>query len=278
MDLPIITKEKIFEVLTKEWQAITSLISNLKIKDLMTARSLQITLKNLELQKKVTSRIINGKKHWKFCDELIKTYDNVSQSEKINEEIGILTGELDLINKVENVVKKEKIDHIIMMLKEKLEFYNKLEDMIENSSTGYELNYDIEQFRRYLKNKERRFEEQMWKQIDLEGIDPDKIYDKLNGLDYDLHGYYPNNRQLIMIGNNKIRKMRENEDRKKEYEKIKFILDRGKEFSLKNIGYLEFLKQGPKQEYVEEEDLDDFIDFLDEKFKEWEELRSRKKD
>ncbi|MBA7572269.1 hypothetical protein ES708_14045 [subsurface metagenome] len=64
---------------------------------------------------------------------------------------------------------------------------------------------------------------------------------------------------------------------------INTILTKGKEELINRIGYLEFLKQKPKPKEIKakmdyEKDLDDFIGFLDEKFKEWEQSRSEKND
>ncbi|MHA1489002.1 MAG: DNA topoisomerase VI subunit B [Promethearchaeota archaeon] len=65
--LPIITTERILEVLSKEeWQAITHLIFKLKIKDMMDARFLQIKLKELFRKGLVLENVIKTKKHWKL--------------------------------------------------------------------------------------------------------------------------------------------------------------------------------------------------------------------
>jgi len=53
-----------------------------------------------------------------------------------------------------NNVDTERIDQVIKILKEKLDFFNKLENMIENGATGYELNFEIEQFEKYIKKKD----------------------------------------------------------------------------------------------------------------------------
>jgi DNA topoisomerase VI B subunit len=66
MTLPLITTEKILEILTKEWQPITALIFKLKIKDMMDARFLQIKLKDLVRKEQVVVDIFKGKKHWKL--------------------------------------------------------------------------------------------------------------------------------------------------------------------------------------------------------------------
>ena len=65
LTLPIITTEKILEVLTNEWQTIKHLIFKLKIKDMMDARYLQLKLKELERKTKVIVEIKMGKKHFK---------------------------------------------------------------------------------------------------------------------------------------------------------------------------------------------------------------------
>jgi len=64
--LPIITTERIIEVLTDEWQNITHLIFKLKIKDMMDARYLQNKLKDLVRKEKIAVEIKKGKKHWKL--------------------------------------------------------------------------------------------------------------------------------------------------------------------------------------------------------------------
>ena len=64
--LPIITTDKITEVLSEEWQPITSLIFKMKIKDMMDARFLQIKLKELERKGLVLAESKMGKKHWKL--------------------------------------------------------------------------------------------------------------------------------------------------------------------------------------------------------------------
>lgn len=64
--LPIITTDKITEALSDEWQPITSLIFNMKIKDMMDARFLQIKLKELERKGLVLAESKMGKKHWKL--------------------------------------------------------------------------------------------------------------------------------------------------------------------------------------------------------------------
>jgi len=60
-------------------------------------------------------------------------------------------------------------------------------------------------------------------------------------------------------------------------------LTKRKESLMNRIGYLEFLKQKPKPKEISakidyEKDLDNFIGFLHEKFKEWEQSRSEKND
>jgi DNA topoisomerase VI B subunit len=64
--LPIITTDKILKYLSNEWQPITSLIFNMKIKDMMDARFLQLKLKELERKGIVIVEIRKGKKHWKL--------------------------------------------------------------------------------------------------------------------------------------------------------------------------------------------------------------------
>ncbi len=65
LTLPVITTEKILEVLTDDWQTIKHLIFKLKIKDMMDARYLQLKLKELERKVKVVVEIKMGKKHFK---------------------------------------------------------------------------------------------------------------------------------------------------------------------------------------------------------------------
>ena len=67
LTLPIITTDKILEVLTNELQTIKHLIFKLKIKDMMDARYLQLKLKELERKDKVIVEIKMGKKHFKIA-------------------------------------------------------------------------------------------------------------------------------------------------------------------------------------------------------------------
>ena len=64
--LPIITTEKILNVLSDEWQTIKHLIFKLKIKDMMDARYLQLKLKELERKEKVLVESKMGKRQWKL--------------------------------------------------------------------------------------------------------------------------------------------------------------------------------------------------------------------
>ncbi len=64
--LPIITTERILNVISNEWQPITSLIFKMKIKDMMDARFLQLKLKELERKGTIIVEIRKGKKHWKL--------------------------------------------------------------------------------------------------------------------------------------------------------------------------------------------------------------------
>ncbi|MFW9971218.1 MAG: hypothetical protein ACFFDF_13580 [Candidatus Odinarchaeota archaeon] len=64
--LPIITTEKILEALSDEWQTIKHLIFNLKIKDMMDARYLQLKLKELERKGQVLVESKMGKRQWKL--------------------------------------------------------------------------------------------------------------------------------------------------------------------------------------------------------------------
>jgi len=252
MDLPTIKDEEVIMVITKEWQPIASLISKLKIKDMLASRSLQYTLKNLKLQKKVSTRIINGKKHWKLYDKALnKTHDkiiNLSQSEKINEEI--------------------------KLLKEKLDFLDKLENMIQSGITGYELAYELKEYSNTMRKKIREIREM--NKFDSEIItEVEKVY-----LDLDI---------LKKVGNNKVLDYEEiREHRLKKFTRNigKEIIEEIKEERLKiinEIGYLEFLKKKPTtkgstEKINYEKDLDDLIGFLDEKYKEWEKIKSGKKD
>ena len=63
--LPVITSERILSVLTNDWQNITHLIFNLKIKDMMDARYLQNRLKDLVRKNKIEMSVIKSKKHWR---------------------------------------------------------------------------------------------------------------------------------------------------------------------------------------------------------------------
>ncbi len=64
--LPLITTERILEVLSGEWQTIKHLIFKLKIKDMMDARYLQLKLKELERKGGILVDLKMGKKHWKL--------------------------------------------------------------------------------------------------------------------------------------------------------------------------------------------------------------------
>jgi hypothetical protein len=64
--LPLITTDKILQVLSDEWQNIKHLIFKLKIKDMMDARYLQLKLKELERKDKIIVDIKIGRKHWKL--------------------------------------------------------------------------------------------------------------------------------------------------------------------------------------------------------------------
>ncbi|MFX1385901.1 MAG: hypothetical protein ACFE9M_01680 [Promethearchaeota archaeon] len=64
--LPIITTEKILNVLSNEWQTIKLLILKLKIKDMMDARYLQLKLKELERKGHVLVETKMGKRQWKL--------------------------------------------------------------------------------------------------------------------------------------------------------------------------------------------------------------------
>ncbi|MHA1913792.1 MAG: hypothetical protein ACW986_02140 [Promethearchaeota archaeon] len=64
--LPLITTDKILQVLSDEWQNIKHLIFKLKIKDMMDARYLQLKLKELERKDQVIVDVKVGRKHWKI--------------------------------------------------------------------------------------------------------------------------------------------------------------------------------------------------------------------
>ncbi|MFX1316502.1 MAG: DNA topoisomerase VI subunit B [Promethearchaeota archaeon] len=64
--LPVITTERIIEVLSNEWQTIKHLIFKLKIKDMMDARYLQLKLKELERKGEILVDLKMGKKHWRL--------------------------------------------------------------------------------------------------------------------------------------------------------------------------------------------------------------------
>ncbi|MFW9896028.1 MAG: DNA topoisomerase VI subunit B [Candidatus Thorarchaeota archaeon] len=64
--LPVITTDRILNVLSNEWQTIKHLIFKLKIKDMMDARYLQLKLKELERKGEVLVELKMGRKHWKL--------------------------------------------------------------------------------------------------------------------------------------------------------------------------------------------------------------------
>lgn len=175
----------------------------------------------------------------------------------------------------------EEIDRAIKILKEILDFYNNLEIIIEEGIIGYELKYKVDQFERHIKKKEKRFEDSLWDKYELEGLDTSDINEKVKHLLNFIGIYHLSERILISFGTKKIRDLRENKNI--EYSKLIRDLNVNREVIINRIGYLEFLKQKPKPKEIQEkigyeEDLEDFIAFLDEKFKEWEKLRIGKKD
>lgn len=225
MDLPTITHEKILDVLTNEWQPIKSLMSKLKIKDKMAARTLEITLRDLESQKRVSRGSINRKKHWRLI---------ISQIEMINEEI--------------------------RYLKENLDFLNKLESLIKNKATGYELTYEVEKTRNHF----LLFEEKMYRKVRVATYrDLESAFKEFRNSPFSIKDT--------------------DTDLKVSSRYIKSTLKNFKNEIKNQIGYLEFLKQKPEPKEIKErieyeKDLDDFIGFLDEKYKEWEKIKSGKKD
>jgi hypothetical protein len=64
--LPMITTDRILNVLSNEWQTIKHLIFKLKIKDMMDARYLQLKLKELERKEEVLVEVKMGRKQWKL--------------------------------------------------------------------------------------------------------------------------------------------------------------------------------------------------------------------
>jgi len=78
-----------------------------------------------------------------------------------------------------NNVDTESIDRLIKILKEKLDFFNKLESMIETGATGYELNFEIEQFKKYITKKDKQFINSLYKQYEIEFKDSQEIWDKV---------------------------------------------------------------------------------------------------
>ncbi len=66
-ETPLITTEKILDVLTNEGEPITSLIFKMKIKDMMDARFLQLKLKDLERKGLIFVETKKGKKHWSLA-------------------------------------------------------------------------------------------------------------------------------------------------------------------------------------------------------------------
>jgi len=155
-----------------------------------------------------------------------------------------------------NSVDVEKINEEIKLLKQKLEHIDKLERLIENGATGYELAYECEEYKQEIKKIST---------ITTEVFLGICINIKVNW--------------FIKIGSNKV----------SEYNKDKYLMrikearSRDKKKTMSRIGYLEFKKQKPEPKEIRakidyKKDLDDFIDFLDDKFKEWEKTKSGKKD
>jgi len=178
-----------------------------------------------------------------------------------------------------NSLDTERIDRVIKILKENLDFFNKLGSMIETGATGYELNFEVEQFERYINKKEKEFNNWLKSQCKLEYENYHEMHEKVREFTKRLYVNYPESSDLILIGIKKFKDSKETN----EYFDINFILTKGKEELINRIGYLEFLKQKPKPKEIKakidyEKDLDDFIGFLDEKFKEWEQTRSEKND
>ncbi len=64
--LPILATKEIISVMSNEWQTIRHLIFKLKIKDMETARYLQIKLTELERKGQILVKVKEGRKHWKI--------------------------------------------------------------------------------------------------------------------------------------------------------------------------------------------------------------------
>ena len=65
--LPLLTNEAIIEALDDEkWQNIQDLIFNMRIKDMLDARLLQVKLKELERKGELIVKAKKGKKFWKL--------------------------------------------------------------------------------------------------------------------------------------------------------------------------------------------------------------------
>lgn len=171
-----------------------------------------------------------------------------------------------------NSVDVEKINEEIKLLMQKLEYLDKLERLIKNGATGYELAYECEAYHKELLK---------WHQFAYDEFDKIKG-EEFDAIEYDeienIYGEILSMSQdpFIKIGSNKV-----SEHNKDKY--IKEELSRQKKDAMSRIGYLEFKKQKPEPEEIREQidykkDLDDFIDFLDDKFKEWEKTKSGKKE
>jgi len=180
----------------------------------------------------------------------------------------------------------EIINVEIKLLKEKFDFLDKLENMIKKSITGFELVYELEEFSDAMKKRLIEMERNgifIKINVDSEVSDADiirhgilKKIGKDKVFNYkllpDLSKYSKESHERILkrhtrkIGNECLENIKKN----------KFEI-------LNSIAYKEFLKHKPKPKEIKEKieyekDLDDFIGFLDEKFKEWEKIKTGKKD
>lgn len=189
-------------------------------------------------------------------------------------------------------------DEIIKILKEKFDFFNELIDLIENGASGYDINYKLENFADNIKEKEKKFEDLIWQkhgtsmdELYEEGKDEmvDEILDEISKLSKYLLVAYPRHHRFLSVGNDKISNLKDEKITTFEesgkffnYSGIMESIKRSKAAAIKNIGYIEFLKQKPKPSERRtaisyEKDLNDFIVFLDKKFEEWEQEKERNK-
>ncbi len=158
-------------------------------------------------------------------------------------------------------IKDEDIDRAFKILREFLDFIDKITLKINNKATGYEIAFECENYKDYYRDKRQILKDQTLRRSTLI---PDKFLS--NGEDY-----------MKIIGGDIILERGDLKENRWIMRDIETVRNKTK----KEIGYLEFKKFKPKPEIFADisrynKDIDDFITFLDAKYKEWEESREGK--